>query len=99
MGAIAASGYFHNKDIQLIFDFDKLALNLDLSFENKEFITACAISGEFQAKKVRRLRLKVPFVCGTDYFDIETEDGYIETASQVSSQKQLEYPQFSFEKN
>ncbi len=98
LGAIAASAYFHNKDIQLIFDFDKLALNLDLGFENKEFITACAISGEFQAKKVRRLRLKVLFVCGTDYFDIKTEDGYIETASQVSPQKQLEYPQFSFDK-
>lgn len=100
LGAIAASAYFHNKDIQLIFDFDKLALNLDLGFENKEFITACAISGEFQAKKVRHLRLKVPFVCGTDYFEASKfiEDGYIETASQASPQKQLEYPQFSFDK-
>ncbi|GAB1538514.1 SagB/ThcOx family dehydrogenase [Scytonema sp. NUACC21] len=100
LGAIAASAYFHDRDIQLVFDFDKLALNADLGFENKEFITACAISGEFQAKKVRRLRLKVPFVCGTDYFEANKfiEDGYIETASQASSQKQLEHPQFNFDK-
>jgi hypothetical protein len=100
LGAIAASAYVRDRNVQLIFDFDKLALNLDLGFENKEFITACAISGEFQAKKVRRLRLKVPFVCGTDYFEASKfiEDGYIETAVQASSQKQLEYPQFSFDK-
>ncbi|WP_420485327.1 hypothetical protein [Iningainema tapete] len=50
LGTIAASAYVHNRDIQLVFDFDKLALNQDLGFENKEFITACAFSG-FQAKK------------------------------------------------
>ncbi|MEC4815646.1 MAG: nitroreductase family protein [Scytonema sp. PMC 1069.18] len=100
LGAVAASAYFHDKNIQLIFDFDKLALNADLGFENKEFITACAISGEFQEKPVRRLRLNVPFVCGTDYFEANKfiEDGYQETALQPSSQKLLEYPQFCFDK-
>jgi SagB-type dehydrogenase family enzyme len=100
LGAVAASAYFHDKNIQLIFDFDKLSLNADLGFENKEFITACAISGEFQEKKVRRLRLNVPFVCGTDYFEANRliEDGYQETASQPSSQKPLEHPQFFFDK-
>ncbi len=68
---------------QLIFDFDKLTLNSDLGFENKEFITACVISGEVQDKKVRRLRLKVPFVSGTDYFEPNQfiEDGYQATSS------------------
>ncbi len=100
LGAIAASAYVHDKDIQLIFDFDKLALNADLGFENKEFITACAISGEMQAKKVRRLRLKVPFVCGTDYFEQNQfiEECYKETAFQKSCQKQLEHPLFNFDK-
>lgn len=100
LGAIVASAYVHDKDIQLIFDFDKLALNADLGFENKEFITACAISGEFQAKKVRRLRLKVPFVCGTDYFEQNQliEECYKETALQKSCHKQLEHPLFNFDK-
>ena len=100
LGAIAASAYVHDRDIQLIFDFDKLALNADLGFENKEFVTACAISGELQDKKVRRFRLKVPFVCGTDYFEQDKfiEDGYQETALQKGCYKQIECPQFNFDK-
>ncbi|MBE9001186.1 nitroreductase family protein [Nostoc sp. LEGE 12447] len=101
LGAVAASAFLHNRDIQLIFDFDKLALNSDLGFENKEFITACAMSGEVQDKKIRRLRLKVPFVSGTDYFESNQfiEDGYQATTLQNSRQQQLEYPQFEFDKD
>ncbi|AFZ27462.1 nitroreductase family protein [Cylindrospermum stagnale PCC 7417] len=96
LGAIAASAYLHEKNTQLIFDFDKLGLNADLGFENKEFITGCVISGEAQEKKVRRLRLKVPFVSGTDYFEPNqfVEDAYQATSVQPSRQQKLEYPQF-----
>ncbi|MEH2087608.1 SagB/ThcOx family dehydrogenase [Nostoc sp.] len=101
LGAIAASAFLHNRDIQLIFDFDKLALNSDLGFENKEFITACAVSGEIQDKKIRSLRLKVPFVSGTDYFESNQfiEDAYQATTLQKSRQHKLEYPQFHFDKD
>ncbi|MEA5503706.1 nitroreductase family protein [Halotia wernerae UHCC 0503] len=101
LGAIAASAYLHDKDIQLVFDFDKLSLNTDLGFENKEFITACAISGEVQDQSVRRLRLKVPFVCGTDYFEANQfiEDSYQVTALQKSKHHKLKQPQFNFDKD
>lgn len=101
LGAVAASAFLHNRDIQLIFDFDKFALNSDLGFENKEFITACAVSGGLEDKKIRRLRLKVPFVCGTDYFESNQfiEDAYQATTLQKSRQQKLEYPQFDFDKN
>ncbi|MBH8573773.1 SagB/ThcOx family dehydrogenase [Nostocaceae cyanobacterium CENA369] len=101
LGAIAASAYLHDRDIQLIFDFDKLALNTDLGFENKEFITACVISGEMQEKKVRRLRLKVPFVCGTDYFEANQfiEASYQVTAIQPSRQQKLKQPSFKFDRD
>ncbi|MEH2383329.1 MAG: nitroreductase family protein [Nostoc sp.] len=101
LGAVAASAFLHNRDIQLIFDFDKLALNSDLGFENKEFITNCAVSGELQDKKIRHLRLKVPFVCGTDYFESNQfiEDAYQATTLQKSRQQKLEYPQFDFDKD
>ncbi len=100
LGAVAASAYLHEKDIQVIFDFDKLALNLALGFENKEFITACAVSGELQEKQVRPLRMKVPFVCGTDYFEANQfiEDTYQATAVQKSSQQTLKQPHFSFDR-
>ncbi|MDJ0675175.1 MAG: nitroreductase family protein [Calothrix sp. MO_167.B42] len=98
LGAIAASAYIHNREIQLIFDFNKLALNSDLGFENKEFITACAISGEFQDKQIRSLRLKIPFVCGTNYFEANQfiEDAYKVTAVQPSCQQKLEFPLYQF---
>ncbi|MBD2245823.1 nitroreductase family protein [Nostoc sp. FACHB-888] len=101
LGAVAASAFLHNRDIQLIFDFDKLALNSDLGFENKEFITACAVSGEIQDKKIRHLRLKVPFVSGTDYFESNQfiEDAYQATTLQKSRQQKLEYPQFDFDRD
>ncbi|MEH2096145.1 nitroreductase family protein [Nostoc sp.] len=101
LGAIAASAFLHNRDIQLIFDFDKLTLNLDLGFENKEFITACAVLGEIQDKKIRSLRLKVPFVSGTDYFESNQfiEDAYQATTQQKSRQQKLEYPQFYFDRD
>ncbi|MEH1997264.1 MAG: SagB/ThcOx family dehydrogenase [Nostoc sp.] len=101
LGAIAASAFLYNRDIQLVFDFDKLALNSDLGFENKEFITACAVSGEVQDKKIRRLRLKVPFVSGTDYFESNQfiEDSYQATALQKSRQQGLAQPKFNFDKD
>ncbi|MBG1239849.1 SagB/ThcOx family dehydrogenase [Nostoc sp. NZL] len=101
LGAVAASAFLHNRDIQIIFDFDKLALNSDLGFENKEFITACAVSGEIQDKKIRRLRLKITFVSGTDYFESNQfiEDAYQATTLQKSRQQKLEYPQFDFDKD
>ncbi|MFN6486200.1 MULTISPECIES: nitroreductase family protein [unclassified Nostoc] len=101
LGAVTASAFLYNRDIQLVFDFDKLTLNSDLGFENKEFITACAVSGEVQDKKIRRLRLKVPFVSGTDYFESNQfiEDAYQATALEKSRQQKLEYPQFDFDRD
>ncbi|MEH2226164.1 SagB/ThcOx family dehydrogenase [Nostoc sp.] len=101
LGAVAASAFLHNRDIQLIFDFDKLTLNSDLGFEKKEFITACAVSGEIQEKKIRHLRLKVPFVSGTDYFESNQfiEDAYQATTLEKSRQQKLEYPQFDFDRD
>jgi hypothetical protein len=79
---IEASAYLHDRDLKIIFDFDKLALNRDLGFENKEFVTACAISGEVKEKSIGKLRSSLPFVCGTDYFEpiFFIEEGYKNTA-------------------
>ncbi len=85
--------YLHENNIQLRFDFDKLTLNADLGFENKELITSCVISTRSARKPVRRLRLPIPFVCGTDYFQVNqyVEDAYQTTSLQSSHQQQLEH--------
>ncbi len=40
-GAVSASAFLHNKDIQLIFDFDKLALNSDLGIRSLLQLVRC----------------------------------------------------------
>ncbi len=79
IGAIEASAYVHNREVEIIFEFDKVGLNQDLGFESKELVTACVISGEVKEKSVRRLRSPLPFVSGTDYFE---PNSFIETAYQ-----------------
>ncbi|ELS05189.1 nitroreductase family protein [Xenococcus sp. PCC 7305] len=81
LGAIAAAAYLYQKAIQVIFDFDKIELNRDLGFENKEFVTASVISGEIKPKTVRKLRSPLPFVSPTDYFEANPfiEAGYRNT--------------------
>ncbi len=81
LGAIEAAAYLYQKPIQAIFDFDKFTLNHDLGLENKEFITGAVISGEIKQKSVRKLRLPLPFVSPTDYFEANSfiEAGYKNT--------------------
>ncbi|MDJ0531297.1 MAG: nitroreductase family protein [Xenococcaceae cyanobacterium MO_207.B15] len=87
VGAIEAAAYLYQKAIQVIFDFDKVALNNDLGFENKEFVTASVISGKIKPKTVRKLRSQLPFVSPTDYFEVNPfiEAGYKNTVLTKSS--------------
>jgi nitroreductase len=90
LGAIEAAAYCYQKNVQALFNFNKSALNEDLGLENKEFITACIITGEIKVKEksVRRLRSKVPFVNATDYFEASPfiESGYQDTIiNQINS--------------
>lgn len=100
LGAIAASAYLHERKIQLVFDFDKLSLNAALGFENQEFVTGCLICGEIRDQPVRRLRLPIPFVCGTDYFQGNQliEAAYQGTATEISHYQQINYPDYNFDR-
>lgn len=101
LGAIEAAAYLHYQDIQIIFDFDKLALNEDLGFENKEFVTACVVVGEYEEKNRRRFRLKLPFVSGTDYFEANDliEQGYRDTLEPNSNFQPIIHPQFNYHRD
>ncbi len=81
LGAIEAAAYLSAKNIEVIFDFDKIALNHDLGFENKEFVTVSVISGEIKEKSLRKLRSTLPYVSPTDYFEVNhfVESGYRNT--------------------
>jgi SagB-type dehydrogenase family enzyme len=91
IGAIEASAYVSGYPYQLLSNFDVSALNADLGFENQEWITAAVVVGESQArgnkKPIRRLRLPLPIVSGTDYFEPNRfiEAGYQATLNPASS--------------
>jgi len=101
LGAIEAAAYFYNQRVEVIFDFDKLGLNEDLGFENKEFVTGCVVVGEYEGKNCRKFRLNLPFVTGTDYFESSPfiERGYRETIAPKSKTQSLVYPQFNYDKD
>lgn len=100
LGAIEAASYLYERETEFIFNFDKLGLNEDLGFENKEFVTAAVISGEYEEKNRRKFRLKVPFVSGTDYFEASefVEKGYRETLEPKSDRQPLIQPQFNYDR-
>jgi SagB-type dehydrogenase family enzyme len=99
VGAIEAAAYTQNHPIQVLFEFDKVPLNQDMGFENKELSAVCAIAGELKNRPVRRLRSPLPFVSGTDYFEANpwVEAAYHETLFPASPVQQLQHPQFPFE--
>ena len=100
LGAIEAASYLHGREVKLIFDFDKLGLNQDLGFENKELVMGAVISGEYEEKNRRKFRLKVPFVSGTDYFEASefVEKGYKETLEPKSDRQLLIQGQFNYDR-
>jgi SagB-type dehydrogenase family enzyme len=61
LGAIAALAYLHENNIQLRFDFDKLILNADLGFENKELITSCVILTRSARKTIQTIKATYSF--------------------------------------
>lgn len=98
VGAIEASAWVHDREVEIIFEFDKVGLNQELGFESKELVTACVVSGERKEKSVRRLRSPLPFVCGTDYFE---PNPFVEEAYQATlmphNHTPLVQPQFNFQ--
>ncbi|MFB2919236.1 SagB/ThcOx family dehydrogenase [Aerosakkonema funiforme] len=100
LGAIEASAYVQDYTTQILFDFDHLALNDDLGFENKELIAAAIVVGNVKEKAVRRLRSPIPFVCGTDYFEPNrfVEASYKQTLLPTNHQQEILQPNFKFEK-
>ena len=59
--ATIGAAYLHHVKVQLIFDFNQLALSADFGFGNKEVVTVCLTSGELQDEQKRLLRLKLSF--------------------------------------
>jgi SagB-type dehydrogenase family enzyme len=69
IGTIYAMLQTMNMNSEIIFDFDKLALNNTFGFDKYELSTAIIRSGYEVEKETKELRLKLPFVAGCDYLE------------------------------
>lgn len=100
LGAIEAAAYGFNRQLELVFDFNKTDLNLALGFEHKEWVTAAAIAGDYRERACRTFRLPMPFVCGTDYFvpNHFIEQAYSATLEPPSPSQSLCYPQWRYDR-
>ncbi len=101
LGALEASSYLLERDVEFIFDFDKLKASEIMGFENKEMALALAIIGEKSHREVRALRESLHFVLATDYFiqNSVIEEAYKETLNEPHQKCELQKPTFDFEKN
>lgn len=96
LGAIEAAAYISNDSYEVQFNFDQCALNEDLGFENKELAMAVVVMGQPTQKNVRRLRMPLPFVSGTDYFEANRfiEASYRQTCVPTNPQQLIQQPAF-----
>jgi SagB-type dehydrogenase family enzyme len=82
LGTIYAALCVMDKESQIMFDFDKLALNEVFGFRNDEMFT-CAISATTPTdKETKPLRQQFPFVSGCDFLETNNfiENEYKQTA-------------------
>lgn len=94
LGTIYAAISVMDRDSNIKFDFDKLALNDMFGFRNDEMFTVSLLSGEKKEKEVKPLKQKFPYVSGSDYLETNSfiEDAY----KQSSSFKDDDIPDPSF---
>lgn len=71
LGSLEASCYLHEKDYEIVYDFNKKALNELFNFvDEKEFFQASVVVGTNSSNKVEKtVSLNLPKVDGTYYFE------------------------------
>ncbi len=102
LGSIEASSYLHNKNYDIIYDFDKSSLNQLFNFDNKEFFTSAVFLTYNTSKKVKKVEtLDLPTVDGSNYFEKNEmiEKAYEDSIKFENCKKENSLPSFSFNKN
>jgi len=101
LGSIEASSYLHDKDYDIIYDFDKEALNESFNFENQEFFTSAVFITNKTDQKVIKTKLDLPFVDGSFYFEKNgmIEKAYKDSLKLQNPKKEIFKPNFIFNKS
>lgn len=101
LGTIEASCYIHEKEYDIVYDFDKQALNEAFNFDNQEFFTSAVFITKKTDEKVTKAELNLPLVEGSLYFEKNEmiEKAYIDSLKVQNPQKQIFKPNFNFNKS
>lgn len=83
LGSIYAAMSVMDRDSNIKFDFDKLALNDMFGFRNDEMFTTALFNSENGSKEAKPLKQKLPYVSGSDYLETNSfiEDAYNQSAA------------------
>ncbi|XOB63352.1 SagB family peptide dehydrogenase [Campylobacterota bacterium DY0563] len=102
LGSIEASSYLHNKNYDIVYDFDKSSLNQIFNFDNKEFFTSAVLLTYNTSKKINKIdTLGLPTVDGSNYFEKNDliEKAYEDSIESIDCKKEISLPNFSFNKS
>lgn len=100
LGSLEASSYLHEKDFKIVYDFDKKSLNEAFSFDNQEFFSASSFLGELTKQKVKKIKLDLPLVDGSFYFEKNDliEQAYEDSLDLKLPLLQTTKPKFTYNK-
>ncbi len=100
LGSIEASAYIHDKEYEIIYNFDKKELNNLFGFDEKEFFTSCLKITTNTDKKVEKLILDLPTIDGSFYFETNKliEKAYNDSLKTFDCSIQKEKVNFNYQK-
>ncbi len=100
LGTIEASSYLFNKEYEILYNFDKKALNSLFAFDEKEFFTVAISLSKDTYKNIEDISLSLPTVDGSYFFEKNEmiEKAYEDSIFTDNCVKQNIKPKFNYQK-
>lgn len=101
LGSIEVSSYLHDKDYNIIYNFDRKSLNSLFSFDEKEFFTSAITISNSSFENVDKTKLELPTIDGSGVYEKNEMilKAYEDSLSLKNPILNEERPNFSFNKS
>lgn len=100
LGCIENSCYVHEKEYELVYDFDKKRLNTMFGFSKEEFFLSACVVGKTTQNSVLQLQMNLENIDGTGVFEnnVMIEEAYEKSIHIHNKTPQYVKPQFHYSK-
>ncbi|XPV67466.1 MAG: SagB family peptide dehydrogenase [Halarcobacter sp.] len=100
LGTIEMSTYVHDKEYEIVYNFDKKASNILFNFDEKEFFTVAVRLAKSNNKQVQMVKLDLPTVDGSYYFETNEliQEAYESSLSLKNCKEEDKKPNFNYQK-